>query len=71
MLSKQELIQELSRLEERIEWIKSQLAPQRKARKRLASLAGKFPQLSTLTEAEIDGATCLWGREFERGRRQN
>ncbi len=65
MLSKQKLIEELSRLEERIAWLKAQLQARRSAKKPVVSLAGKFPQLNALAETEIDEATRLWEREFK------
>lgn len=64
MLSREELVKELSRLEKRIAWLKEQLTP-RRGKKRIVALAGKFPQLSALTDAEIDEATHIWEREFE------
>ncbi len=67
MLSKEEIVKELSRLERRIAWLKGQLTPKR-AKKRAVALAGKFPQLSALTDAQIDEATQVWEQEFERTR---
>ncbi|MDW8111031.1 MAG: hypothetical protein RMJ96_05450 [Candidatus Bipolaricaulota bacterium] len=65
MLSRDELVRELSRLEKRIAWLKEQLTP-RRGKKRTVMLAGKFPQLSALTDADIDEATHIWEHEFER-----
>ncbi len=68
MLSREEIIKELAHLERRIVWLKEQLAPRRGAKKRTVTLAGKFPQLGTLTNAQLDEATRLWEHEFERDR---
>jgi hypothetical protein len=66
MLSREDIVKELARLEKRIAWLKEQLAPRQGARKRPVALAGKFPQLSTLTDTQLDEATHLWEHEFER-----
>lgn len=70
MISKAALLEKLSWLEEQIAQLKRLIEAEWDASKpvkgRPKSLHGKFPQLKTLTEAEIDEATRIWDKQVEK-----
>ena len=69
MISKAALLERLSQLEEQIAQLRRQIeqgwSASKLAKSKQTFLRGKFPQLKTLTEAEIDQVTRIWDEHIE------